>query len=258
MAEVRNPFDASSVAQRYGKGRLFFHPLVIERIRKRLSLTRKVERALDVGCGIGMSSRALLEIAEHVDAIDSSRWMLGASYFHPRIRYRQMPAEKLDFPDACFDLITFSQVLHWTNVIQPFREAFRVLKSDSCAVIYDDYFLWGAEEESPFVKWFIASFKKRFPQPPRNVQPLNAKGKFAPEGFAFAGYEEYSHPEPLTMNQLVEHLITQSTVISAVDQAGASLEDAVRWLEGELRTFYNSAPDLTFAFGGYVYYLRRT
>src|ERR1700692_2579308 len=131
MSEVKNPFDARSVAQRYGKGRSFFHPLVIERIRKRLSLTQKVNRALDVGCGIGLSSRALLDIAAQVDAIDSSGWMLEATNSHPRIRYRQMPAEKLDFPDACFDLITMSQVLHWTNVTQPFREAYRVLNSHS-------------------------------------------------------------------------------------------------------------------------------
>jgi ubiquinone/menaquinone biosynthesis C-methylase UbiE len=258
MPEVKNPFDARSVAQRYGKGRHYFHPLAIERIRQRLSLTRKVERALDVGCGTGFSSRALLEIAEQVDSIDASRWMLEAAYDHPRIRYHQMLAEKLDFPDGSFDLITMSQVVHWTNVTEPLQEAFRVLKPDSFVVIYDDYFLWGAEAEAPFVKWFRARFKNRFPQPPRNMLPLNAHGEFTPEGFAFAGYEEYSHPESLTMNKLVEHLITQSTVICAVDQAGESLEDAVQWLESELRAFYDIAAEVAFPFGGYVYYLLRT
>jgi SAM-dependent methyltransferase len=257
MSEVRNPFDARSVAKRYGTGRHYFHPLAIERIRKRLSLTQKVDRALDVGCGTGLSSRALLEIAEQVDAIDASRWMLEGAYDHPRIRYRQMPAEKLEFPDRSFDLITMSQVVHWTNVTQPLQEAFRVLKPDSFVVIYDDYFLWGAEEEAPFVKWFRARFKSRFPQPPRNMLSLNARGEFAPEGFTFAGHEEYSHRESLTMNKLVEHLITQSTVICAVDQGGEALEDAVQWLESELRAFYDSAAEQTFPFGGYVYYLLR-
>jgi SAM-dependent methyltransferase len=225
--EVKNPFDAKSVAQRYGKGRPFFHPLVIERIRKRLSFTQKVDRALDIGCGVGFSSRALLEIAEQVDGVDSSRWMLEASYSHSKIRYHQMPAEEMDFPDASFDLMTISQVLHWTNATKLFREAFRVLKSDSFVVIYDDYFLWNAEEKAPFVQWFITGFKSRFPQPPRNKMPLNANGEFTPKGFAFAGYEEYSHPESLTIHQLVEHLITQSTVVSAVDHTGESLEDAI-------------------------------
>jgi ubiquinone/menaquinone biosynthesis C-methylase UbiE len=258
MQVVKNPFDARSVAQRYGKGRHYFHPLAIERIGKRLALKQKVGRALDVGCGTGFSSRALLKIAEQVDAIDASRWMLEAAFGHPRIRYRQMPAEKLDFPNSSFDLITMSQVVHWTNVAQPLQEAFRVLKPDSFVVIYDDYFLWGAEESAPFVRWFRAKFKKRFPQPPRNVLPLNARGEFTPEGFTFAGYEEYSHLESLTMDKLLEHLITQSTVICAVDQAGESLEDAVQWLQSQLREFYDSAAELTFPFGGYVYYLLRT
>ena len=257
MSDVKNPFDAKSVAQRYGKGRAYFHVIVMERIRKRLSLPRKLGRALDVGCGIGLSSRALLEIAEQVEAIDASPWMLEAPYLDPRIRYRQMPAEKLDFPNASFDLITMSQVLHWTDAAQSFSEACRVLKPGSFVVIYDDFFLWRADEEVPFVKWFRTRFAARFPSPPRNTQPLNSQGQFRPAGFTFAGYEEYSHPESLTKEQLITHLITQSTVISAVDHAGESLEHAVQFLQNQLQTFFGSAPELTFPFGGHVYYLFR-
>ena len=147
--EIKNPFDVRSAAQRYGKGRLFFHPLVIEKIRERLSLRQKLGRALDVGCGTGLSSRALLEIAEQVDAIDSSSWMLQVSYLHPGIRYRQMRAEKLDFPDASFDFITISQVLHWTDANQLFQEVYRVLKPHSFVVIYDDSFLRMRDEDAP-------------------------------------------------------------------------------------------------------------
>jgi len=149
------------------------------------------------------------------------------------------------------------QVLHWANATQVFREAYRVLKSNSFVVIYEDYFLWHADEETPFMKWFRASFQSRFPQPPRNRQSLNAQGEFAPTGFGFAGYEEYSHPESLTLDQLIEHLITQSTVVSAVDQGGESLGHAVQWLQNELQIFFGATPQLTFPFGGDVYYLRR-
>jgi hypothetical protein len=51
--------------------------------------------------------------------------------------------------------------------------------------------------------------------------------------------------------------ITQSTVVSAVDHAGQSLEDAIRWLESELQKFFDSSQQLTFPFGGYAYYLLR-
>ena len=55
------------------------------------------------------------------------------------------------------------------------------------------------------------------------------------------------------MKQLIEHLITQSTVVCAVDHQGESLEDAVQWLEEEMRIFFQAAPEVTFPFGGHIY-----
>jgi ubiquinone/menaquinone biosynthesis C-methylase UbiE len=257
MSKVSNPFDNKSVAQRYGKGRLFFHPLVMERIRKKLCLERKVEQALDVGCGTGLSSRALLDVAEHVDAVDESMWMLEVAFSDPRIRYRQMSGEHLDYPAAFFDLITICQVLHWTDASQLFREVYRVLRPSCSVVIYDDFFLWHADEGSPFLKWLRERFLIRFPAPPRNKQALDAEGKFKPEGFVFAGYEEFSHTESFSSEQLIGHLITQSNVIAAVDQRGESLEDAIQWLQTELQRLFVAAPSLQFPFGGHIYYLVR-
>src|SRR6266566_3385197 len=72
-----NFFASESAAQRYAKGRPYFHLIVIGRIKKRLALTFPVRRALDVGCGTGLSTMALKEIAERVVGIDSSAEMIG-------------------------------------------------------------------------------------------------------------------------------------------------------------------------------------
>jgi predicted TPR repeat methyltransferase len=57
-----NYFDPKSAAERYAKGRPYFHPQIINRIQAYLSLTEPVARALDVGCGTGLSTIALKAI----------------------------------------------------------------------------------------------------------------------------------------------------------------------------------------------------
>jgi ubiquinone/menaquinone biosynthesis C-methylase UbiE len=258
MSDVTNPFDGKSIAERYQKGRPFFHPLVISRIRQRLDVTQKVERALDIGCGTGMSSRALLEIAESVDAIDASRWMVEAAPPHPRITYRYMKAEEIQYRDATFDLITLSQVLHWTNADAVFPRVYRVAKQDSFVAIYDDFWLWDTPIHSAEVNWFQQRFQPRFPAPPRNTQILTSHGKFVPRGFIFEAYEEYTHPERLTRNEFIDYLTTQSTVTTAIHACGQSLESAVVWLMSEMDTIFGTAATHEFSFGGHIYYLRRT
>ena len=57
-----NYFSHASVAERYAKHRPYFHPVVMERLRRFTGAT-KFGRALDVACGTGQSTRALAELA---------------------------------------------------------------------------------------------------------------------------------------------------------------------------------------------------
>ena len=65
----------------YANARPPIHPLVIERVLARLNPPRRFTRALDVGCGAGLSTRPLIAIAERCLAIDPAEAMLswGAS-----------------------------------------------------------------------------------------------------------------------------------------------------------------------------------
>jgi predicted TPR repeat methyltransferase len=66
-----------SAAGRYAKGRPYFHPHVVSCIKAYLSLVEPVARALDVGCGIGLSTRSLKAIARYVVEIDTSAEMIA-------------------------------------------------------------------------------------------------------------------------------------------------------------------------------------
>lgn len=71
-----NYFTQSTAAERYSKARPNFHPSTIKRIKEYLLIENKVDSALDIACGTGLSTQALLSIATHVYGTDNSKVML--------------------------------------------------------------------------------------------------------------------------------------------------------------------------------------
>src|SRR4030095_15824870 len=122
-------FVYRTVAERYAKYRPYFHPLVINRIKTYLGLSKPVQRALDVGCGTGQSTLALKEIADSVIGVDISDEMLELAQQRPGIEYINAHAENLSVLESdSFDLITSSMAYHWFNRDRFLAEARRVLR----------------------------------------------------------------------------------------------------------------------------------
>ena len=70
-------FSFQRVAEGYANHRPFYHPLVMEKIRQHINLKGKCNNALDIGCGTGLSTIALKELADNVTGIDSSEEMIA-------------------------------------------------------------------------------------------------------------------------------------------------------------------------------------
>lgn len=98
----------------------------------------RVNRILDLGCAVGATTVALAEDfpGAEVHGIDVGAPMLR--YAHARaeamgqaVHFSQQNAEKTDFPDGHFDLITSAVVLHETSLAATrniFRECHRLLR----------------------------------------------------------------------------------------------------------------------------------
>ena len=101
-------------------------------------------RVLDLGCGGGHASFAVAPVVEKVIAYDLSAEMLDVVASAARERglanlaVRQGSADRLDFPDASFDLVcTRFSVHHWRNLPQALREIQRVLKPGGRFIVID-------------------------------------------------------------------------------------------------------------------------
>jgi SAM-dependent methyltransferase len=75
-ASTHRLFQHDRVAAGYASARPYLHPRVFAQVREMIVAEARLGRALDVGCGTGLSSFALLDVAEGVVGIDASLDML--------------------------------------------------------------------------------------------------------------------------------------------------------------------------------------
>jgi ubiquinone/menaquinone biosynthesis C-methylase UbiE len=163
-----NHFITKTAAERYSKGRPNFHRNTIKHLKDNLFPGSRLDKALDIACGTGLSTEALLEIAVHVYGTDASREMLNFAAHTTKINYSVASAEHQPFADNYFDLITVSSGVHWFDIDRFLREANRLLKSKSWLVLYENYFISEMVGNEDFAGWFPGIYLKKYPSPPRN------------------------------------------------------------------------------------------
>jgi ubiquinone/menaquinone biosynthesis C-methylase UbiE len=109
-----------------------------QRLADRIAADAPPARILDMGCGFGKSTRPFWETFRDADihAIDISAPCLEVAAMDAagaqarNIRYRQMNAAATDYPDARFDLVTSTMLVHEMppgEIEAVFDEAHRVL-----------------------------------------------------------------------------------------------------------------------------------
>jgi SAM-dependent methyltransferase len=250
-----NFFSSKTAAERYTEGRPYFHPLVIERIRAFLSLTKPVMRAIDVGCGTGLSTIALKEIAEEVVGVDASIEMIALAEKDARIEYRVADALSLPFGENEFDLMTLCSAFHWFEREKFLREAGRVLRARGWLIVYDNYFSGQMEENAAFERWYRESHVRKYPPPPRTWATFTGEDS-GNEGFHLAGQEQYQNRISFSIEGLINYLTTQSNVIAAVEVGGEDIIEVKLWMRENLKPLFGDLKEATFLFHGPVWYLK--
>ncbi len=250
-----NHWTTQSSADRYAVGRPYFHPFVISKISEFLSEHIPFADALDVGCGTGLSSTALKQIAKRVVGVDDSLEMLRHAISDDQMHFIQASGEELPFDNQSFDLISLSQSFHWLDRSKFFAEARRVLRPKGWIVVYDNYFSAMMQENESFHDWF-KDYLVRFPTPPRPKVQFTEKDARS-EGFEFVHKDMHENWPEFNMETLIAYLATQSNISEAIDVRGESIEEIESWMRDQLAQFIPHGTTIHIAFGSPIWYLQK-
>jgi SAM-dependent methyltransferase len=136
---------------------------------------------VDLGSGTGISTSIWSAHADRVLGIDNNPEMLAAARAAPRVEYRHALAQDTGLPDACADVVTCAQSLHWMEHRSTIDEIARILRPGGVFAAYD--YDW-----PPLVDWevdaaFLAVLEAGGvdpgrPEKARHIERLQASGRF--------------------------------------------------------------------------------
>ncbi|MCC6573670.1 MAG: class I SAM-dependent methyltransferase [Planctomycetes bacterium] len=100
----------------------------------------------DIGCGTGISARALAKRGLIISGVDPNEEMLSYARTEsaPNVNFRQGSAEKTGLPDHAFAAVTVAQAFHWFDVEPTLAEFARILRSGGRCFAF-----WNMRTEGP-------------------------------------------------------------------------------------------------------------
>lgn len=246
---VHNPFSSEVAARLYASGRPDYSTYAREVTRRLLGITKPVSRAVDVGCGTGISTLALVPLADSIIAIEPIPAMLNRAPQLPNVTYVLGSAEALPVESSSCDLIAVGSALHWFDKELFLREANRIAKPDAWLVIYDHWFVGQMSDNPIFGDWIQNTYLTTYPSPPRHRSwrpPADLSN------WRHIAWERYDHPIEMSLSRLASYLLTQSNLQTPIENGDQSEEELKAWLATELSPFFANQQSRTLEFGGLV------
>jgi len=254
-AETPLLFEHDRVAVGYASARPYLHPQILAVVRGLIRPPAPYRRALDVGCGTGLSSAALLDLAREVVGIDGSVDMLRHARPVTRVRYVASAAEAPPFRPATFGLVVACGSIDWVDRSRFVPRAAELLERGGWLVPLDFGDTGRSPEVPALARWYDEVFQARCPRP-ASADPMVTAEEAERHGFEAPLHRELASVASFTARQYAAFLMTESSVIAAIEY-GSETADRVRgWLESELFPLFGEGARLV-AFSGYVQALRR-
>ena len=114
-----------------------YRPLLHKQILNKCLGTESFNLGLDIGCGTGQSTIALVDYCNNACGIEPSASMLSKAIPHPKVSYSLFENQHIDFNGGTFEIITMAGSLWYAKSQQLLDEIIRVGQKKASIAIYD-------------------------------------------------------------------------------------------------------------------------
>lgn len=237
---MSNPFGDALMAAGYAAARPPVHPHVVGLLGEWLG-SRRPTVAADLGCGAGLSTRPLLELARTCVGFDPAEAMVRAARrLVPEARLMTAAAEAIPLKDATIDLLTAAGSLNYAwDLDAVWSEARRVLAPDGLFAVYDFATArsFADGDATALSTWFDA-FLERYPRAASPAIPLSpAILAERAIGFRLARGEDFALPLRLSPESYVAYMLTETNVQAAM-RGGTPLDEIRAWCSSTVATVF--------------------
>lgn len=249
-------FDHKRVAQGY-KNRPFLHRQVVEDFQQDMK-GHIFENGLDVGCGAGLSTKALKLICRSVTGTDCSEEMIAVakelSELEPDYKFLTCNAEEIGVIDNKFDIVTAAGVIQWVDRSVFLQELKKILKKDSSLLIYDFWITDKMKDNTSYTAWWNEKYSNEFPRPPRN-ESVWKDDDLQKDGFYIVTQSQLDMEYEFDLQSFITFMMIQSNVNAKIDSGEKSLEEVRAWFEDSLTKIFVKEKE-KLAFAGYRWHIK--
>jgi SAM-dependent methyltransferase len=245
-------YDSERLAAAYAHDR----PPIHERILRSARLDGRADRALDVGCGAGLSTAALAPFARRVVGIEPIPAMLThRRTTAPNASFVVGQAERLPYAAGSFDLVTAAGSLNYADLSRALPEIARVLTGEGRFLLYDFSTGRRSADSDELANWFN-SFERRFPWPP-GWEPIDVQHlRLAGYGLRLLDYTGIEIPLPMGFDSYLRYMLSEVNVDNAIARGAYGAEEAREWCSETLEPVF-AVGDQTVLIPGYIATLAR-
>lgn len=247
-------FDHKRIAEGYAS-RPWLHKTVIERVKMDYDTKRSFRNGLDVGCGAGLSTKALKLICEKVTGTDISEAMIHVCQgLYPDFDYSFYCscAENTEIFQEPYDIVTAAGVINWVDK-KTFLEAMhRVMVPDGLLLIYDFELSDLMKDGDSYTYWYRNIYLQEFPRPPRNEKVWTQED--VGKNFVMRKQVNYQMGYEFSLDEFICFMMIQSNVNIQIEEGKKKANEVHSWMQKTLQPVFKNSTETLF-FKGYSWYI---
>ena len=251
-------FDSKRIASGYANDRPWLHQLIIEQIKVDFADKIPFQNGLDVGCGAGLSTKALKLICNKVTGTDRSEEMVHickTQYEASEFTFYTAKAEETETPQISYDIVTAAGVVDWVDKNRFLVNMKLVMSQNAPLIIYDFWISDKMLGNSAYTDWYQNQYLANFPKPPRN-ETVWEQEDIQP-GFSLIKQTVCEMPYDFVMDSFIRFMMTQTNINSKIESGYMTEEEVTDWMRETLSPIFRGRRQ-TLIFDGYYQILLNT